>query len=299
MKKYLRTKKKVNRFTDELKNKVVVITGGGQGIGRSLAIEFAQKQAKLIICARTKKDVLSVQKEIIALGGKCEGFSVDVSNNNKINKFFNYVLKKYGKVDVLINCAGIYGPIGPLEKNDMVLWKKTLDINILGTAHCIHSVIPSMKKRRQGKIINLCGGGVGSNKIKPNFSAYIASKASIVGLTEVLSNELKTSGIQINAISPGAVNTRLLDQVLTSRNLTGEEFYKESIEQKKKGGTPPEKAAQLCLFLATSKANFITGKLLSAVWDNYDNFGEIKKDIVDTPLYTMRRIDDFQFKQIR
>ncbi|HTE48976.1 MAG TPA: SDR family oxidoreductase [Candidatus Paceibacterota bacterium] len=299
MNKILRKKEKASHFANELKNKVVVITGGGQGIGRNIATEFAKNQAKVIICARTKKDVYSVKKEIAAFGGKCESFSVDVSDNKKIDKFINDVLKKYHKIDVLINCAGIYGPIGPLEKNDMAFWNKTLDINVFGTANCIHAVIPSMKKRRKGKIINFCGGGIGSNKIKPNFSAYTTSKSAVVGLTEVMANELRSSGIQINAISPGAVNTRLLDQVLASKNLVGKEFFRESIEQKKKGGTPPEKAAKLCLFLATSKADFVTGKLLSAVWDNYDNFKEIRKEIIDTSLYTMRRIDNFQFKQIK
>jgi len=295
----LKIKKNASNFTNELKNKVVVITGGGQGIGRNLAIEFAKKQAKVVICARNKKDIYSIKKEIGIFGGRCSGFSVDVSDNNRVDKFFNNVLKKYRKIDVLINCAGIYGPIGSLEKNDMTFWNKTLDINVFGTANCIHSVIPSMKKRKQGRIINFCGGGVGSNKIKPNFSAYVTSKSAIVGLTEVMANELKASGIQVNAISPGAVNTRLLDQVLASKNLAGEQFFKESIEQKKKGGTPPEKSAKLCLFLATSGANFITGKLLSAVWDDYDNFKKIQKDIMNTSLYTMRRIDNFQFKQIK
>jgi len=294
-----KAKKSQDYLTKELQNKIVVITGGGQGIGKNIAIGFANKKARVIICSRTEKDIDAVKKEIASFGGECYGSSFDVSDVKEVKIFFDYVIKKYHKIDVLINCAGIYGPIGPLEKNDMDCWRRTLDINVFGTANCIRSVIPAMKKREQGIIINLCGGGVGSHKIKPNFSAYITSKSAIVGLTEAMANELKYSGIKVNAISPGAVNTRLLDQVLAAGNLAGKEFFKESLEQKKKGGTPPEKATSLCLFLATSKANFINGKLISAVWDDYANFDKIKKDITETSLYTIRRIDDFMFKQIK
>jgi len=285
-----------NHLNENLKGKVVVITGGGQGIGKNLAINFAKNEATVIICSRTKEDVDLTTAEIRKFNEKCQGFPVDVSNLSEIKKFFAHIQEEHKKIDVLINCAGIYGTIGPLEKNDMEIWKKTLEINVLGTVNCMHTVIPMMKENKSGKIINLCGGGVGSDKIKPNFSAYNTSKSAVAILTESIANELKALNIQVNAVSPGAVNTRLLDQLLAAGELAGKERIDESKKQKEEGGTPPEKTSELCLFLATEKSNLISGKLISAVWDNYREFSE---EELNSSLYTLRRIDNFQFKQIK
>lgn len=280
----------------DVKNKIVLITGGSLGIGKCVAKKFAMNNARVIICSRNQQDLDDAAAEISAVGS-CEGMAVDVSRPDKVRQLINYVRKKHGRLDVLINCAGIYGPIGPLETTDAVLWEQTIKINLIGTVNCIRHAIPVMKRQGSGKIINMAGGGVGGTNIQPNFSAYIASKAAISGFTEAMARELKDFNIQVNAISPGSINTRLLDQVLKAGESSGKEFLEKSRKQKADGGTSPEKAAELALFLAGDDSNFVTGKTLSAVWDDYGHFHEIRQRL-DSSLYNLRRIDDLMFKEI-
>lgn len=272
------------------KNKVVVITGASQGIGKAIAIEFAKQNARVIICARTRADLDQAKNEIELLGGYCDAYTVDVSQQNEVQHFFDAVIKKNKKIDVLICSSGIYGPIGLLETNDINAWKKTIEINLFGTVHCVHSVLPYMKKEKKGTIITICGGGVGGNNIKPNFSAYTSSKGAIALFTEVIAKEVAEDNIQINAISPGAVNTRLLDEVFSHSGHVTKEFLEDLKKQKEKGGTSPKKAAELCLFLASEKMDGMTGKLISAVWDPLEDLLKHQKDLLYSDIYTLRRI---------
>lgn len=273
-----------------LKNKTVVITGASQGIGKSIALEFAKQKAHVIIGARTKEDLTQAKKEIEAAGGYCDAHVIDVSINAEVKKFFQAIIQKHQKIDVLICCAGIYGPLGKLENNDLEKWKKAIEINLLGAVYCVHAALPHMRKEKQGKIITLCGGGVGGNKLKPNLSAYISSKGAIALFTEVMSLEIADDNIQINAISPGAVNTRLLDEVLNNANSVTKDFLLASKEQKANGGTPLEKVTQLCLFLSSKKSDGITGKLISAVWDSCEDLSQHRDQLKNSDIYTLRRI---------
>jgi NAD(P)-dependent dehydrogenase (short-subunit alcohol dehydrogenase family) len=289
---------KAEALKGEFKGKVVVVSGGSQGIGRCVAGEFAKAGAIIILISRTKSDIDTAANELRAAGGRSEGFAADVSVAAQVEEAISQVVRKYGRVDVLVNCAGIYGPIGPFLSNDLAEWQKAIDINLIGTVNCAHAVIPFMLKEKAGKIINFCGGGVGSAHLKPNFSAYLTSKFAIAGFTEAIATELKEFNIQVNAISPGAVNTRLLDQVLKAGELAGSEFMKKSERQKLEGGTPPELAARLALFLASRQSDFVTGKLISAVWDKYEQFGKMPDEFSATSLYTLRRIDNFGFREV-
>jgi NAD(P)-dependent dehydrogenase (short-subunit alcohol dehydrogenase family) len=279
----------------EVSNKIVVITGGGQGIGKNMALTFAKLGSKVIICSRTRQDLEDVEKEIKDFGGFCESYVVDVAIYSQVEKFFQNVIKKHGVIDVLITCAGIYGPIGSLDENDIEDWKKAIGINLLGTVNSVKSIMPFMKHRKEGKIITLCGGGIGGPNIVPNFSAYTTSKAAIAGFTEALSKELLDYNVQINAISPGAVNTRLLDIALKAGEKAGKEFLEKCRRQKLEGGTPPEKSAGLVVFLASKESNHITGKVLSAVWDDIAAFHNIKDELARSSIFNLRRIDGFMF----
>ncbi|OGT42155.1 MAG: hypothetical protein A3F13_04980 [Gammaproteobacteria bacterium RIFCSPHIGHO2_12_FULL_40_19] len=272
------------------KNKVIVITGASQGIGKTIAIEFSKQHAHVIICARTQKDLDQTKHEIEMQGGYCDAYRVDVSQYDEVHNFFNSVVKENKKIDALICCAGIYGPLGSVDINDMQQWKKTIEVNLLGTVYCVHEALISMKKNKCGKIITLCGGGVGGNNIKPNLSAYISSKGAIALFIEVIAQEVLTNNIQINAISPGAVNTRLLDEVLSSGDLVDHSFLDAAKKQKEGGGTPPQKAAELCLFLASEKSDGITGKLISAVWDPLNDLLKHQDELINSDIYTLRRI---------
>jgi NAD(P)-dependent dehydrogenase (short-subunit alcohol dehydrogenase family) len=145
-----------------------------------------------------------------------------------------------------------------------------------------------MVKNKKGKIINFAGGGDGPF---PHFSAYSASKISLIRLTETVAAEYKESGIDINIIAPGPVNTYLLEESLAAgMDKVGEEQYKKFLKQKEEGGVPPEKAAGLCVFLASSRSNGLTGRYLSAVWDNYDAIPDHLKEIIGSDAYTLRRV---------
>ncbi len=253
----------------KMQDKVVLITGGSMGIGRCLAEAFAQEGAEVFSCSRHASQ------------------PVDVAKANQVNGWIEGIFQKENRIDVLINCAGIYGPIGPIETLNPAAWEETVVINLLGTANCIRAVIPIMKRQRYGKIINFSGGGVGG-QLNPNFSAYIASKAAVAALTEVVARELEPWNIQVNAIAPGAVNTRFLDQVLEAKEKAGTDFYKQALKQKEEGGTSPELSAKLVLFLASKEADHITGKILSAKWDDWAQFTKKSFGL-------LRRIDQTRF----
>ena len=271
--------------------KVAVITGGSQGIGRCIAEKFAGNGYATVICARTEGDVKKASAEI---GNGCEGVALDVSDSKAVSEAFSNIAKRHGRIDVLVTCAGIYGPIGTLEENDAEKWEQALMINLCGTVFCVRAALPVMKKQNDGCIITLAGGGAGGAKIKPNFSSYVTSKFAVAGFTEAVSKELEGTGVRINAISPGAVNTRLLEQVLSAGKSAGKEFLEASKKQKQGGGTPPELSAKLALFLASDKARNVSGRMLSAVWDKEDEIAAIG---AKGSLYTLRRIDDELFSE--
>lgn len=283
----------------EFKDKTAIITGGSQGIGRGMALALASRGAKVMICSRTKSDLEAVETEIKKLNGQCESRVVDVTDYEGVQAFVGDVVNRHGGVDILITSAGVYGPIGFLEHNDVDEWNKTIEINLVGTVNAVRCVVPCMKTKKGGKIITLCGGGIGGTGTNPFFSAYTASKAAIAGFTEAMAKELKEYNIQINSISPGAVNTRFLDIVLDAGDRAGRDFLEKSKKQKITGGTPLEKITNLALFLASSASNHVTGKLLSAVWDDIDALRADKDGLSRTSMYTLRRIDGVMFLEKR
>jgi len=196
---------------------------------------------------------------------------------------------------VLVACAGVYGPIGRLEDNGAAEWEQAVRINLCGTAFAVRAVLPIMKKQREGCIIAMAGGGVGGKSIKPNFSSYISSKFAVCGFVEAMANELEGTGVRINAVSPGPVNTRLMDQVLSSGKNAGK-FYSDSLKQKETGGTPPELAANFSVYLASSDASHISGKVLSVLWDKPEDLAGLKQ-AASSSRYTLRRIDEALFSE--
>ena len=272
--------------------KVAVITGGSQGIGKAMAIEFASAGYATIILARTEADVKKAAGEI-SESGMCEGMALDVSNPKMVEGALAQIAKKHGRMDVLVCCAGIYGPIGPLEENEPLAWKQAIDINLCGTVFCARAAAPYMKKQGFGRIVALAGGGVGGPNVKPNLSAYTTSKFAVCGFVEAFSSELAGSNVTINAISPGAVNTRLLKQVLLAGEKAGKNFLEASKKQEETGGTPPQLAAKMALFLASEQAGHISGRMISAVWEKPEELSALGSR--SKSLYTLRRIDDVLF----
>jgi len=277
----------------KLEKKICLITGAGRGIGEAIALTFACHGATLVLCSRTLEEVERVAAQTRAAGSVTMTFRVDVSDFQQVSNMVRETISRLGKIDALVNNAGIYGPIGPIWKNDVLHWKKTVEINLFGAMHCIRAVVPHMIEARRGKIINVAGGGEGAF---PRFSAYACSKSAIIRLTETLSEELGEYNIQVNAIAPGAVNTRLLDQVLAAGEEAGI-YYEKAKKQKASGGVPPERTAELAVFLASDASKNLTGRLLSAVWNDWEKL-DIER-VANSSLYQFRRINGVRFLELK
>jgi NAD(P)-dependent dehydrogenase (short-subunit alcohol dehydrogenase family) len=213
----------------------------------------------------------------------------DVSNAAEVEALVAKVTHELGGLDGLVNNAGIYGPKGLTEEVDWTAWAKAVEINLFGTVLPCRAVLPGFRKRGTGKIINLSGGG--ATAPLPRFSAYAASKAAVVRFTETLAEELRGTAIDVNAVAPGALNTRLLDEAIAAGpSQVGQAFYDRALKQKADGGAPLEKGAALCAFLLSSESDGITGRLLSAVWDPWADLPGRRAELAESDVYTLRRI---------
>ncbi|MCW4029815.1 MAG: SDR family oxidoreductase [Candidatus Bathyarchaeota archaeon] len=269
----------------KLKDKVALVTGGGRGIGQAVALAFAREGAQIVVASRTRSELNDTVNQIKTLGAEAASKEVDVSNPDSVNSLVDFAVDRFSKIDVLVNCAGMFGPIGPLFKNDVAKWIATINVNLIGTVLCCKSVLPFMIKQRSGKIINMSGGGAANPH--PNFSAYGASKAAVVRFTETISEELKDYNIQVNAIAPGGIATSLQDDVIAAGELAGKEGLANAQKIKATGGTPMEKPVSLAVFLASKESDWLSGKLISAVWDDWQN---MPRTVALSDIYTLRRV---------
>ncbi len=213
----------------------------------------------------------------------------DVSKRDDVDRLISSALAKFSQIHILVNNAGVYGPKGRIEDVDWDEWVQAVEINLLGSILIAKALLPHFRAHHYGKIIQLSGGGATSPL--PFISAYAASKAGIVRFMETLAEEVKTEGIDVNSIAPGALNTRLLDEVLEAGpDKVGKAFYERALKQKTEGGTPLERGAELAVFLASAASDGLTGKLISAMWDPWEHFPEHWDDLKKTDIYTLRRI---------
>lgn len=277
-----------------LEGKTAIVTGGSRGIGFAIAQELVNLRAKVVICSRNK---VQLQKALTKLNKKDKvayGVIADVSKLRDCKKLVRFARNRLKKIHILVNNAGIFGPIGTLETNDPKIWKKALEINLLGAVYCCMLTIPYMKECSGGRIINLAGAGVGGIQPLPRFTLYRTSKAAIVSFTENLAAELENSNIQVNAIAPGAVASELtLGLLKMDKSLVGEDMYKTSKKLQEKGGTSPKLVAKLVAFLVSDTSKHITGRLLSVKWDKIQDLESLKMS--DQNLYRLRRIDSRLF----
>lgn len=286
----------------ELSGRVCVVTGAGRGIGRHTAEAFAREGAALAICSRSPAELDSLAGRLSErYGVEVLAQPVDVSQAPALTRFAAAVQDRFGRVDVLVNNAGIYGPVGLLTEVAMDDWVQAISVNLFGVVHAIRAFVPAMRAGGGGRIINLAGGGIGGPGTPSRVSAYTASKAAVAGLTETLSRELAPDRIWINALSPGAINTSLVDTVIEAGpEAAGAELYAASVRQRQ-GGDPVDKVGEAMVFLAGDRSGCLTGKLLSAKWDRLgelgERAGERAGEINASSLYTLRRIDGVLFAE--
>jgi NAD(P)-dependent dehydrogenase (short-subunit alcohol dehydrogenase family) len=276
----------------KLDHLVTVVTGASQGLGKAIAREFVLEGAHVALCARDEKLINAAAADLKGLARADQilfGATCDVSVEKDVERFFDEVRRRIGPVNVLVNNAGVYGPKGESEKVDFQEWARAIEINLHGTFLPCRCAIRQMKELRRGKIINLSGGG--ATAPLPRISAYAASKAAVVRLTETLAEELRDFAIDANAIAPGALNTRLLEEILNAGpDAVGKQFYQKSLKQRDSGGVPLEKAARLCVYLASELSDGISGKLISAQWDPWENLHAFQEQLANSDIYTLRRI---------
>lgn len=237
----------------QLKDKVALVTGGGRGIGKAIALCFAKAGADIAVADVNIEEAENTAREIESTGRKALALAVDVTDYAKVEEGLNKILDKFAKVDILVNNAGI-------TKDNLLLrmsqqeWDVVLNVNLKGTFNCIKAVCKPMIKQRDGKIINIASiiGIIGN----PGQANYSASKAGIIALTKTAAKELSSRNINVNAVAPGFIQTEM-----TAR-------LPEDLKEKMKQAIPlsrfgsPEDIANVCLFLASSDASYITGQTI-------------------------------------
>lgn len=275
-----------------LAGRAALITGGNRGLGLEIARAFVAAGASVMLCARDAQALEAVGRTLstdLASGQILRWQAVDVTDAEQVAALVANTLQELGGLDVLVSNAGVYGPFGPIEEVDLAEWKHAVEINLFGSVNAIRAVLPHFKAQRSGKIIQLSGGGA-TNPL-PRISAYAASKAAIVRFAETIAEECKDYGIDVNAIAPGALNTRLLDDVLAAgAEKVGADFFARAMRQKQEGGVSLERGAEVSVFLASDASNGITGKLISAVWDDWRAWPDHLADLRASDAYTLRRI---------
>jgi 3-oxoacyl-[acyl-carrier protein] reductase len=238
----------------ELKNKVVIITGGSRGIGRACCLSFAREGAKVVFTYyKSKREADRLEKEMRKLKCDCLSIKVDVRDYNMCRRVIEATLKKFKKIDILVNNAGVIKDkaLVMMTQDD---WKEVIDTNLGGTFNMTRASITTFLKQREGCIINISSvsGLVGMAR-QTNYSA---SKAGIIGFSKALAKEVASYNIRVNVVCPGYIET----EMVTSLREDVREKILESVPLKRLG--KPEEVAWLCVYLASDKADYITGEVI-------------------------------------
>ena len=260
-------------MAEALAGRSAIITGGARGLGLELARAFVAAGARVVVTGRDQTALDAAHAEL-----GVQAIRADVSDPGDCAA----VVEEAGPVTALVNNAGITGPVGPVETNDWDEWVATIATNLFGPVLMCRAVLPAMRERGYGKIVNLSGGG--ATAPRPNFSAYAAAKVAVVRFTETLARELDGTGIDVNAIAPGALNTRMRDDVLQAGPERAGAEYAQALERE---GAPFEPATRLAVFLASAAGDGVSGRLIAALWDDWQRLAE--QDL-DADAYTLRRV---------
>jgi 3-oxoacyl-[acyl-carrier protein] reductase len=275
-----------------LSGRRILVTGGSQGIGREVAHAAAEAGAEVVVAARGEAAVHATVAELP--GDRHVGVLLDVA----IEAAWDAALGDIGRpLHGVVCAAGILEPIGPPGSFPPEEFLHTLRVNLYGTYLAVHFCLPALRSAGGAAVVSFSGGG-GTSPL-PRFDAYAASKAGVVRLTENLAYGLAEDGITVNAIAPGFVATRMQEVVLSAGpERVGAEYHAKARKQVTEGGVPPRAAADLAVFLLSDEARGISGKLLSAQWDDWRD-PELRAKLVANPdLATLRRIDDQLFTHL-
>ena len=273
----------------KLEGRVAVITGAGRGIGRAIALAYAREGAKLALAARSEAELREGVAAASIQGAEAIAVPTDVTSQEDTERLASRVLDHFGRIDVLVNNAGVSGPVGPLEGNDVADWVNTVTVNLTGTFLVCRAVIPAMLAGSGGRIINLSGAG--ATNAWSNMSAYCSSKAAVVRLTEVLAQELDGKGITVNALGPGSVHTSMWDRMTVQAEEAGADFIHQlGLRVTSGGGASIDECAELAVWLASDDSGALTGRLISAATDDFRGLPPRIEEIMAGDAYTLRRV---------
>ena len=260
---------------------MAVVTGAGRGIGRAVALAFAQVGAKVAAVARTRSEIEETVS-LIDKSGAGQAFSVDVTDASGVRRTMAKVEATLGPIDVLVNNAGQLGRIGPLVDSDPAEWWRVLDVNLRGPMLCTRAVLPGMMARGRGRIVNIASGVMPH----PYLSAYATSKTALVRFSEILAAETRARGVHVFAIGPGTTRTAMSEHSLTSEEgrrwipWFGEIFTR-------KLDVPMERPVRLVLDLASGRADALSGRYVT-VFDDLDELLLRAAEIEREGLYALR-----------
>lgn len=276
----------------KLAGRIALVTGAGQGLGAEIARQYVINGASVMLCGRSAEK-LEAQKlnltPLLAPDARIVTSAVDVAEPRQVDATFARLRSEFPRLDIVVNNAGVYGPMGNIEDIDWEEWVDALRINLLGLVYVSRAAIPIMRAQRHGKIINVSGGGAANPM--PMISAYAASKAGVVRFTESLALECLDDHIDVNAIAPGALRTQMMDQLLKAGpEKVGAQFYDRMKRIAEEGGTPLSLGAALCVFLGSPDSDGITGKLIAAQWDRWEDWPQHLDELNASDIYTLRRI---------
>jgi NAD(P)-dependent dehydrogenase (short-subunit alcohol dehydrogenase family) len=276
----------------ELSGRSALITGATQGLGLEIARHYlAAGIDGICICARDSDTLAGARQQLqqAAMDGqRVVAQGADVSCVEDVERLVDFTLGEFPELTILVNNAGVYGPKGTIGEVDWKEWVRAVEINLHGSVLPARALVPHFMQRGYGKIVQLSGGGA-TNPL-PGLSAYAASKAAVVRFAETLAEELREHQVDVNAVAPGALNTRMLDEVLAAGpERVGQHFYERALEQQRSGGVPLERGAALVVWLASVASDGVTAKLLSAVWDPWSQLPQHLDDLA-SDVYTLRRI---------
>src|SRR5581483_9833056 len=248
-----------------LAGKVCLVAGASGAIGSAVSKLFHQEGAKLGLTYLSQEPAPfhSIDHTVAEHTIK---FPLDLRDRKQIDEAVDRVVHKFGRLDILVNCTGVLGPIGPSADVSIDDWIEAVNINLIGSFRLTRAVLPGMLTQGSGKIIHFSGGGAAY--ARPFFTSYSTSKAALVRFVESLAGELKEHHIDINTIAPGAVNSRMWNQMRSSGDAGGASTITEIKKMEETGGVPPERAADLAAFLASELSDGLSGRLISAIHDD-------------------------------
>ncbi len=271
----------------KLDGRVALITGGGRGIGRAIALAYAAEGARLSISARTASELDETAQQVSGrFGNEVITVLADVSDRSQVDAAVARTLDHYGAIDVMVNNAGNIGPVAKAWDCDPEDWARTISVHLMGVFYGCRAVIPSMLQRGSGRIVNMSGVG------GPNMTAYDAAKIAIVNFTENLALELADTPITVNAISPGSIHTRMWEETRDLALAIGDTAtYDRGVQVTSGQGASIERAAELAVFLGSDDCGRLSGRLIRAFADKFEEFPNQTEEIMGSEAYLLRRVD--------